>query len=81
LCVKRRLSRCRLEVADLMHLLAMVVGEGIDAEVAEKGVSPAKARRVRSLRLTQQKKDGSDIPTPVRLTALPEMVAAPLITE
>jgi hypothetical protein len=56
--VKRRLGGCRLEVADPLHLLAVVVEEGIDVEVAEQGVSPVQARRARSLFLTQQKKNG-----------------------
>jgi hypothetical protein len=42
-----------------MHLLAVVVQEGIDVEVAEQEVSPVQARRARSLLLTQQKEDGS----------------------
>ena len=57
--VKRRLDQTRLEVTDPMHLLAVVVQEGIDVEVAEQEVSPVQARRARSLLLTQQKEDGS----------------------
>ena len=56
--MKGGLGRCRLQVADPLHLLAVVVEEGIDLEVAEQGVSPVQARRARSLLLPQQKKDG-----------------------
>jgi hypothetical protein len=30
-----RLDRCRLDAADPMHLLAIIVEEGVDVEVAE----------------------------------------------